>query len=67
MVAAMTSHNTLDAYPWGIELAKLDLKDEDIAIVDVAGGQGHVSKLSLDVPPGRLDQFLIYFYSGMPI
>lgn len=44
MVAAMTSHNPLDAYPWGIELAKLDLKDEDIAIVDIAGGQGHISK-----------------------
>lgn len=60
MVAAMTSHNTLDAYPWGVELAKLGLEDEDIAVVDVAGGQGHVSKLSSDVPPpGRLDQFLV--------
>ena len=44
MVAGMTSHNRLDAYPWGVELGKLDLKDEDIAIVDVAGGQGHISK-----------------------
>ncbi|OAQ65233.1 O-methyltransferase [Pochonia chlamydosporia 170] len=42
MVAAMTSHNPLDAYPWGTELAKLDLQDNDVAIVDVAGGQGHI-------------------------
>lgn len=44
MVAGMTSHNALDAYPWGAELGKLDLKDEDVAIVDIAGGQGHISK-----------------------
>lgn len=44
MVAAMTSHNPLDAYPWGLELGKLNLRDEDVAIVDVAGGQGHISK-----------------------
>ncbi|OBT59329.1 hypothetical protein VE04_00244 [Pseudogymnoascus sp. 24MN13] len=42
MVAGMTSHNALDAYPWGAELGKLDLKDEDIAVVDIAGGQGHI-------------------------
>lgn len=57
MVAAMTSHNTLDAYPWGIELAKLGLTDNDIAVVDVAGGQGHISKLKLSLgvpPPGCL-------------
>ncbi|KAH7303702.1 S-adenosyl-L-methionine-dependent methyltransferase [Rhexocercosporidium sp. MPI-PUGE-AT-0058] len=46
MVAGMRSHNagnvSGDAYPWGVELGKLDLKDEDIAIVDVAGGQGHI-------------------------
>lgn len=52
MVAAMTSHNPLDAYPWGIELAKLDLKDEDIAIVDIAGGQGHISKWNSHVISG---------------
>jgi hypothetical protein len=42
MVAGMRSHNPMDAYPWGIELAKLDLDDDDVAIVDVAGGQGHI-------------------------
>lgn len=64
MVAAMTSHNPLDAYPWETELAKLDLKDEDVAIVDVAGGQGHISKekpptLSPDIPQARLYHLLI--------
>lgn len=46
MVAGMRSHNagnvSGDAYPWGTELAKLNLKDDDVAIVDVAGGQGHI-------------------------
>lgn len=50
MVAAMTSHNALNAYPWGAELAKLGLEDQDVAVVDVAGGQGHISKLSFRVP-----------------
>lgn len=46
MVAGMRSHNagnvSGDAYPWGTELAKLELKEEDVAIVDIAGGQGHI-------------------------
>lgn len=31
-----------DAYPFGAELAKLAIQDGDVAIVDIAGGQGHV-------------------------
>lgn len=42
----MRSHNagnvSGDAYPWAIELSKLNLTDDDIAIVDIAGGQGHI-------------------------
>ncbi|KKY31917.1 putative o-methyltransferase b [Diaporthe ampelina] len=30
------------AYPFGSELEKLDIKDGDVAVVDVAGGQGHI-------------------------
>lgn len=30
------------AYPFAMELEKLDIKDGDVAIVDVAGGQGHI-------------------------
>lgn len=30
------------AYPFGEELGKLDIKEDEIAIVDVAGGQGHI-------------------------
>jgi hypothetical protein len=45
MIAGMRSHNagnlSGDAYPFGEELAKLDIKDNDVAIVDIAGGQGH--------------------------
>lgn len=33
---------TPTAYPFGSELEKLDIKESDIAIVDVAGGQGHI-------------------------
>lgn len=42
MVAGMRSHNPANAYPWGDELGKLDIGDDDIAIVDVAGGKGHI-------------------------
>lgn len=46
MVAGMRSHNagnvSGDAYPFGEELAKLNLKEDDVAIVDIAGGQGHI-------------------------
>lgn len=62
MVAAMKSHNSLDAYPWGLELGKLNLTDQDIAVVDIAGGQGHISKLSLVAPlvqvPRRLATYV---------
>lgn len=47
MVAGVTTHNSLNAYPWSIELASLDLKDEDVAIVDVGGGRGHIGKETL--------------------
>jgi hypothetical protein len=42
MVAGMKSHNPMNAYPWDLELEKLDLQDENVTIVDVAGGQGHI-------------------------
>ncbi|PQE30204.1 O-methyltransferase protein [Rutstroemia sp. NJR-2017a WRK4] len=45
MIAGMRSHNagnlSGDAYPFGKELAQLDIKDDEVAIVDIAGGQGH--------------------------
>jgi len=46
MVAGMKSHNSGNvsgsAYPWAEAFAGLDLKDTDTAIVDIAGGQGHI-------------------------
>ncbi|KAI1847518.1 hypothetical protein JX266_006370 [Neoarthrinium moseri] len=46
MVMGMKSLNTGslagDAYPFGEELAKLDIKADEVAIVDIAGGQGHI-------------------------
>ena len=59
MVAGMRSHNPMDAYPWNIELGKLDLKDEDVAIVDVAGGQGHIMEAVRKVNPGIKGRFVV--------
>jgi hypothetical protein len=46
MVTGMKSHNVWNlsgaAYPFGSELAKLNIADEEVAMVDIAGGQGHV-------------------------
>lgn len=46
MVSGMKSLHTGslagDAYPFASELAKLNIKDTDVAIVDIAGGQGHI-------------------------
>jgi len=42
MVAAVISHNELNAYPWAKELGSFDLTDEAVAIVDIGGGQGHI-------------------------
>jgi len=46
MVSGMKSLSTGslagDAYPFGEELAKLDTQENDVAIVDIAEGQGHI-------------------------
>lgn len=42
MVAGMRPHNPADAYPWGVELDKLSTEKNDVVVVDVAGGKGHI-------------------------
>lgn len=46
MGSGMRSHNVGNvsggAYPFGGELEKLDIKEGEVAIVDVAGGQDHI-------------------------
>ncbi|KAG9241141.1 S-adenosyl-L-methionine-dependent methyltransferase [Calycina marina] len=42
MVAGVRSHDPSNAYPWDVELEKLGVQDNDIAVVDVAGGKGHI-------------------------
>lgn len=59
MVAGMRSHDPADAYPWGIELGKLGLKDGDIAVVDAAGGQGHTMEEVLQRNPGLKGRFIV--------
>ncbi|KAK6579861.1 hypothetical protein PZA11_007569 [Diplocarpon coronariae] len=63
MVAGMRSHNagnvSGDAYPWGVELGKLDLKDDDVAIVDIAGGQGHIMEEVRQRHPGIKGRLIV--------
>jgi hypothetical protein len=46
MVAGMKSLGNgalaVNAYPWAAELSKLQIRDDEVAIVDIAGGQGHI-------------------------
>lgn len=48
-----------NAYPFGEELAKLDIKDEDVAIVDIAGGQGHVMEEVRKLNPELKGRFVV--------
>lgn len=62
MVAGMRSHNagnlSGDAFSWGEELVRLNLTDEDIAVVDIAGGQGHVLAEIRQRNPGLKGRFI---------
>ncbi|ROW06975.1 hypothetical protein VMCG_04042 [Cytospora schulzeri] len=42
MRSLSTGSLAVTAFPFGEELGKLDIKDDEIAIVDIAGGQGHI-------------------------
>lgn len=45
MVSSMKSHKVggkAFAYPFGTELAKLNIKDGEVAMVDIGGATGHV-------------------------
>lgn len=59
MVAGMKSHNPIIAYPWGNELEELDIKDTDVAIVDIAGGQGHIMKEVREKNPTIKGRFIV--------
>lgn len=63
MVAGMRSHNagnvSGDAYPFGEELQKLNLKPEDVAIVDIAGGQGHIMEEIITRNPEVKGRFIV--------
>lgn len=59
MVAGMRSHTPSDAYPWGIELGKLNPQTEDVAIVDVAGGKGHTMNEIRKTYPDIKGRFIV--------
>lgn len=48
-----------NAYPFGEELAKLDIKNDDVAIVDIAGGQGHVMEEVRKLNPELKGRFVV--------
>ncbi|ETS84536.1 hypothetical protein PFICI_02561 [Pestalotiopsis fici W106-1] len=47
------------AYPFGEELGKLDVQDGDVAIVDIAGGQGHVMEEVRKLNPQLKGRFIV--------
>lgn len=63
MVRGMRSLNSgglaATAYPFGTELEKLDVQEGDIAIVDVAGGQGHIMAEVRKQSPGIKGRIII--------
>lgn len=42
MKSLSTGSLAVTAFPFGEELAKIGIRDDEIAIVDIAGGQGHI-------------------------
>ncbi|KAH8759866.1 S-adenosyl-L-methionine-dependent methyltransferase [Diaporthe sp. PMI_573] len=52
MMSLSTGGLTPTAYPFGSELEKLDIEKDDVAIVDVAGGQGHIMEEVRKQNPG---------------
>lgn len=63
MVMGMKSLNTGSlagtAYPFGEELSKLDIKADDVAIVDIAGGQGHIMEEVRKLNPHLKGRFIV--------
>lgn len=47
------------AYPFGSELEKMGIKEDDIAIVDVAGGQGHIMNEVRKQNPGLKGRIVV--------
>lgn len=47
------------AYPFGSELEKLNIKEDDVAIVDVAGGQGHIMREIREQSPGLRGRIVV--------
>lgn len=61
MVSSMKSFKVSGkafAYPFDIELAKLDIKDDEVAIVDIGGAQGHVLEDIRTNNPNILGKFI---------
>ncbi|CAG8981000.1 hypothetical protein HYALB_00013320 [Hymenoscyphus albidus] len=46
-------------HPFGSEVAKLNLKDDDVAIVDIAGGQGHIMEEVRERNPNIKGRFIV--------
>lgn len=63
MVKGMKSLDTgslsPSAFPFGEELGKLEIQDGEVAIVDIAGGQGHIMEHVRKQNPGIKGRFIV--------
>lgn len=53
------------AYPFGSELEKLDIKEGDVAIVDMAGGQGHIMSDIRKMNPGLKGRIVVQDFQSV--
>jgi hypothetical protein len=59
MMSLSTGGLTPTAYPFGSELEKLDIEEDDVAIVDVAGGHGHIMEEVRKQNPGLKGRIVV--------
>jgi hypothetical protein len=59
MRSLSTGSLTVTAFPFGEELGKLDIKEDEVAIVDIAGGQGHIMMDVRERYPGLKGRIIV--------
>ncbi|ROW00572.1 hypothetical protein VSDG_03374 [Cytospora chrysosperma] len=59
MRSLSTGSLAVTAFPFGEELEKLDIKEDEVAIVDIAGGQGHIMMDVRERYPGLKGRIIV--------
>lgn len=59
MRSLSTGSLAVTAYPFGVELGKLAVSDDEVAIVDIAGGQGHIMMDVLERSPNIKGRIIV--------